>query len=192
MTQTPESSPRAAASGMRDIVKTMLFALVVAFVPRVVLCQPYTIPSASMEPTLAGGRLYRRLQVPLRLEPTFAPLQSAAGRGAALRRPTSTRRHHRLQGAQQWAKGHHQAPGRACRATPCRVSAGVLRINWPASGTHGLAVGDGQRGVRPADPGRSIQRDPAERSDLCDRQLRPPTPPPPTPASIRCRRDATS
>jgi signal peptidase I len=51
----PRPSKESSADGVLDIVKTVLFALVVAFVPRVVLCQPYTIPSASMEPTLLVG-----------------------------------------------------------------------------------------------------------------------------------------
>jgi signal peptidase I len=38
-----------------DIVKTVAFALVVALIPRIVLAQPFTIPSASMEPTLMIG-----------------------------------------------------------------------------------------------------------------------------------------
>ena len=55
MTQTPSPSPRKAASAFADLVKTVLFGLLVAFVPKIVLCQPYTIPSASMEPTLLVG-----------------------------------------------------------------------------------------------------------------------------------------
>jgi signal peptidase I len=57
-TQKPlrgKPSSQADANGLVDLVKTVLFALVVAVIPRVVLCQPYTIPSASMEPTLLVG-----------------------------------------------------------------------------------------------------------------------------------------
>lgn len=38
-----------------EIVKTIFFALLIAFVLRVVLFQPFTIPSASMEPNLYEG-----------------------------------------------------------------------------------------------------------------------------------------
>ncbi|MHB8285344.1 MAG: signal peptidase I [Caulobacteraceae bacterium] len=42
-------------NGWLDIVKTIVFALVVAMIPRAVLCQNFTIPSGSMEPTLQVG-----------------------------------------------------------------------------------------------------------------------------------------
>ncbi len=38
-----------------EIVKTVIYALVIAFVIRVLAFQPFTIPSASMEPTLFQG-----------------------------------------------------------------------------------------------------------------------------------------
>jgi len=38
-----------------EIVKTVVYALLIAFVIRVLLLQPFTIPSASMEPTLFQG-----------------------------------------------------------------------------------------------------------------------------------------
>ncbi|RZJ37308.1 MAG: signal peptidase I, partial [Brevundimonas sp.] len=38
-----------------EIVKTVVFALLIAFVLRVLLFQPFTIPSASMEPNLYEG-----------------------------------------------------------------------------------------------------------------------------------------
>ncbi|MCS6625309.1 signal peptidase I [Roseibacterium beibuensis] len=40
---------------MFEIVKTIVFALLIAFVLRVLLFQPFTIPSASMEPNLYEG-----------------------------------------------------------------------------------------------------------------------------------------
>ncbi|HWW26994.1 MAG TPA: signal peptidase I [Caulobacter sp.] len=39
----------------RGWLKTLLLTLVIVLVPRVVLCQPFTIPSGSMEPTLQVG-----------------------------------------------------------------------------------------------------------------------------------------
>lgn len=38
-----------------ELTKTIAIALAIAMVPRVVICQPFTIPSASMEPTLLIG-----------------------------------------------------------------------------------------------------------------------------------------
>ena len=38
-----------------EIIKTVVYALLIAFVIRVLLFQPFTIPSASMEPTLFQG-----------------------------------------------------------------------------------------------------------------------------------------
>ena len=38
-----------------SILKTIIYALLIALLPRVVLAQPFTIPSASMEPTLQEG-----------------------------------------------------------------------------------------------------------------------------------------
>ena len=46
------------ASGVNDfveIVKTVAYALLIALFLRVLLFQPFTIPSASMEPTLLEG-----------------------------------------------------------------------------------------------------------------------------------------
>lgn len=46
---------RSAGSETLEIIKTILVALVIAFVLRVLLFQPFTIPSASMEPNLYEG-----------------------------------------------------------------------------------------------------------------------------------------
>jgi signal peptidase I len=46
---------RGAVSEMVEIVKTVVYALLIALVLRVLLFQPYTIPSASMEPNLYRG-----------------------------------------------------------------------------------------------------------------------------------------
>ncbi|QTC92498.1 signal peptidase I [Brevundimonas goettingensis] len=46
---------RSAGSEGLEIVKTVVFALLIAFVLRVLLFQPFTIPSASMEPNLYEG-----------------------------------------------------------------------------------------------------------------------------------------
>ncbi len=58
----PKESPRlaksktgGAAQEMIELVKTIVYALLIAFVLRVVLFQPFTIPSESMEPTLLKG-----------------------------------------------------------------------------------------------------------------------------------------
>src|SRR6478736_4003213 len=50
------SSPRSRATNeMVEVGKTVLYALLIALVLRVLLFQPFTIPSASMEPTLVEG-----------------------------------------------------------------------------------------------------------------------------------------
>lgn len=51
--QTPEKS--GAVSEIVEIVKTVVYALLIALVLRVLLFQPFTIPSASMEPNLYQG-----------------------------------------------------------------------------------------------------------------------------------------
>lgn len=50
-----EVEERSAGSEGVEIVKTVVFALLIAFVLRVLLFQPFTIPSASMEPNLYEG-----------------------------------------------------------------------------------------------------------------------------------------
>ena len=51
--QTPEKS--SAVGEVVEVVKTIVYALLIALVLRVLLFQPYTIPSASMEPNLYQG-----------------------------------------------------------------------------------------------------------------------------------------
>ena len=46
---------RRSSGELAEIVKTVVYALLIAFVIRVLLFQPFTIPSASMEPTLFQG-----------------------------------------------------------------------------------------------------------------------------------------
>ena len=51
--QTPEKS--GAVHEMVEIVKTIVYALLIALFLRVIFFQPFTIPSASMEPNLYEG-----------------------------------------------------------------------------------------------------------------------------------------
>ena len=53
--QHPGAEGKSAASEGFDILKTIVYALLIALVLRIVLFQPFTIPSASMEPTLYKG-----------------------------------------------------------------------------------------------------------------------------------------
>jgi signal peptidase I len=50
-----ETGRRGPSSEFVEIIKTVVYALLIAFVIRVLLFQPFTIPSASMEPTLFQG-----------------------------------------------------------------------------------------------------------------------------------------
>jgi signal peptidase I len=49
------SATRSATNEMVEVGKTVFYALLIALVLRVLLFQPFTIPSASMEPTLLEG-----------------------------------------------------------------------------------------------------------------------------------------
>jgi len=51
----PEDSARSTTQEMFELGKTVVYALLIALVLRVVLFQPFTIPSASMVPTLLEG-----------------------------------------------------------------------------------------------------------------------------------------
>src|ERR1044072_9266576 len=60
MTEAVESEAadpdkKSAVEEVVEIVKTVFYALLIALVLRVLLFQPFTIPSASMEPTLLEG-----------------------------------------------------------------------------------------------------------------------------------------
>src|SRR5689334_77398 len=51
----PASKGKSAVTELVEIVKTVVYALLIAFVIRVILFQPFTIPSGSMEPNLLQG-----------------------------------------------------------------------------------------------------------------------------------------
>lgn len=53
--KTAEEPEKSAAQEVIEIVKTVVYALLIALVLRILLFQPFTIPSASMEPTLLEG-----------------------------------------------------------------------------------------------------------------------------------------
>jgi signal peptidase I len=50
-----EPAEKSAVQEVVEIVKTVVYALLIALVLRILLFQPFTIPSASMEPTLLEG-----------------------------------------------------------------------------------------------------------------------------------------
>jgi signal peptidase I len=54
-TETVEAKPKGPLHELLELVKTIVYALLIALVLRVALFQPFTIPSASMEPTLMIG-----------------------------------------------------------------------------------------------------------------------------------------
>ena len=51
----PTKAKSGTAHEVYELGKTIVYALLIALVLRVVLFQPFTIPSASMEPTLLEG-----------------------------------------------------------------------------------------------------------------------------------------
>ena len=53
--QDGDDKPASAGSEMLEIIKTVVFALLIAMVLRILIFQPFTIPSASMEPNLYEG-----------------------------------------------------------------------------------------------------------------------------------------
>ncbi|MDP1738746.1 MAG: signal peptidase I [Caulobacter sp.] len=53
--EEPAEAPPGAVDEVVEIVKTVVYALLIALVLRVFLFQPFTIPSASMEPNLLKG-----------------------------------------------------------------------------------------------------------------------------------------
>src|ERR1051325_9686473 len=53
--QSAETKPSSAASALIEIVKTIVYALLIALFLRVIFFQPFTISSASMEPNLYEG-----------------------------------------------------------------------------------------------------------------------------------------
>jgi signal peptidase I len=56
MTETTETLPKGgAANEFVEVVKTVVYALLIALVLRIIFFQPFTIPSASMEPNLYEG-----------------------------------------------------------------------------------------------------------------------------------------
>jgi signal peptidase I len=55
MSETATPEPKSAANETVEILKTVFWALVIALFLRVLLFQPFTIPSASMEPNLYEG-----------------------------------------------------------------------------------------------------------------------------------------
>jgi signal peptidase I len=77
MIRKPERDP----DGLFELLKTVAFALVVAFIPRVVVGQPYTIPSASMEPTLMIGDYVVVSKFPYGWSRHSVPFSPPLGRG---------------------------------------------------------------------------------------------------------------
>ena len=53
--ETAVAEPNGALKETVEIVKTVVYALLIALVLRIFLFQPFTIPSASMEPNLLQG-----------------------------------------------------------------------------------------------------------------------------------------
>jgi len=84
MTSDANSAPSpkgAAANEWVEIIKTIVYALLIALVLRVLLFQPFTIPSASMEPNLFEGDYiivskysygYSRHSTPISLPPSMS------------------------------------------------------------------------------------------------------------------------
>ena len=63
-------------SGVKDTVRVVIHALILALLVRIFLFQPFNIPSGSMIPTLLDRRLSVRVEIQLRLQPLFLPVRA--------------------------------------------------------------------------------------------------------------------
>ena len=82
-----------------EIVKTVVYALLIALVLRVILFQPYTIPSASEEPNLYHGDYIIVTKWSYGWSRHSIPFSPPLFSGRAVLQPAEARRHHRLQAA---------------------------------------------------------------------------------------------
>ena len=69
------------AHGLIDSAKTFAIVVAIMLVPRTVLCQPFTIPSASMEPTLLVGDYILVSKFPYGISRHSAPFSPPLGKG---------------------------------------------------------------------------------------------------------------
>ena len=67
--------------GLIDTVKTFALVAAIMLIPRTVLCQPFTIPSGSMEPTLLVGDYILVSKFPYGISRHSAPFSPPLGQG---------------------------------------------------------------------------------------------------------------
>ena len=119
-----------ARSNLLEWARTLAVTAAIVLVPRTVLCQPFTIPSASMEPTLLVGDYilvnkfaygWSRHSAPLSPAPTV--MASFASGGATTRTATSPVIESPTLSVTVKLKA----------ASPLKPAAGVKRAVWPSA-----------------------------------------------------------
>ncbi|MEI9891520.1 MAG: S26 family signal peptidase [Caulobacteraceae bacterium] len=114
---------------MVEVGKTVFYALRIALVLRVLLFQPFTIPSGVDGAHPAGGRLHHRVEIQLRLLQTLDPAEPAAVQRPHLLPSAESRRRDRVQAAARHQDGLHQGRLVGLPGDHIQVKHGTVFVN---------------------------------------------------------------